>query len=323
MPESGLNLTDVVGSVRKHSKLIVAMTVLTSVAGVIFYMSGHKKYEAKTEFVLRNPMYNDRNNIYNFDARFIDYFGNEDDVDRLLLMSGSDIVQGRVIRNMHLAEAYGIDAGNRKGEHQVAKRFEKNFNIARTEYKDLIVSFDDEDPARAASVANNFVKVLDTTIGDYYADMRRNIYRAIQIKMHQEDSTIDALTDTLVGLRGKYNIYDIISPSRNNIMLSPMKDNGNKEYGKGVEMIQNIESLKDQVVSDRARQTSLVNQYETGFASNNTSLLKVVTEAKEPVSPKGLGGFYTLLASAFLGFFFSVILMSFIDRYINPVGKEN
>ncbi len=322
MSDSGLNLTDVVQSVRKHKGIIIGITFAAALAGVIFYFAGPKKYEAKTEFILRNPLYGDRNNLYNYDTKFIDYFANEDDVDRLMLMAGSDMVQGQVIKNTHLAEAYGIDASNRKGEHQLAKKFEKNFSVTRTEYKDIVLSYDDTDPERAATVANECVKVLESTFGGYYRDMRKGMYMSILEKVKEEDSTIDALTDTLSALRDQYGIYDIISPARNNIMLSPMKDNGHKNYGRGVEQVQNIESLKDQLVSDRARQTTLVNQYKTGISGELMPMLKVVTDAKTPVSPKGIGGFYTLLASAFLGFFFSAMLMSLADRYITNAQRR-
>lgn len=316
MYNSGLHMGDVVDSIRRHKSLIIIITVLSAVAGAIFYIAGPKKFEGKTEFVLRNPLYGDRNNIYNYDTKFIDYFANEDDIDRLMLMSEADIVQSKVIRNMHLAEAYNIDASNRKGDEQLARRFSKSFNITRTEYKDLILTYMDIDPERAAKVANECVTVLDSTFSEYYREMRRGMYQSIIDKVKEEDSTVNSLTDTLIKLRSEYGINDIISPSRNNLMLSPMKENGHKDFGKGVELIQNIESLKDQVVADRAKQTTLINQYTTGNRRDQMPMLKVLTYAKTPVSPKGIGGMYTLLAAAFLGFFFSTMLMAFADRYL-------
>ena len=50
MSDSGLNLTDVVQSVRKHKSLIIGITFAATVAGVIFYYAGPKKYEAKTNY---------------------------------------------------------------------------------------------------------------------------------------------------------------------------------------------------------------------------------------------------------------------------------
>jgi capsular polysaccharide biosynthesis protein len=315
MASNGLHMGDVINSIRRHKNIILVITALTAVAGALFYLAGPKKYEGKTEFIVRNPVYSDRNNLYNYDTKFIDYFANEDDIDRVILMSESEIVQSRVIRNLHLAEAYGIDASNRKGEQQLARKFSKNYNITRTEYKDLVLAYVDVDPERAAKVANEIVKVLDSTFIDYYREMRQHMYQSIADKIKEEDSTINALTDTLVLLREHYGIYDIISPARNNLMLSPMNASGKKDFARGLEMVQNVESLKDQVVADRAKQTTIYNQFNTGTRIDQMPMIKVVTYAKNPVSPKGIGGMYTVLACAFLGFFFSTMLMSFTDRY--------
>ena len=324
MSTPGLNLPDVIESIRKHKGLILTITMASAIAGAIFYLAGPKKYEAKTEFILRNPLYGDRNNLYNNDTKFIDYFANEDDIDRLILMSEAEIVQGRVIRNLRLAEAYKIDVSNRKGEQQLERKFSKSYNILRTEYKDLVLSYVDTDPDRAAVVANMCVKVLDSTFGDYYKDMRAGMYLSILEKVHEEDSSINVLTDTLTVLREEYHIYDIISPARYNLMLGTMKENSHKNFGRGVELIQNIESLKDQLVADRARQMTLVNQYKTGNRQDQMPMLKVVSVAKNPVSPKGIGGMYTVLACALLGFFFSTWLMVFADSSLfRPTNKNN
>jgi hypothetical protein len=314
MSDHGLRIMDVINSIRKHKNVVVFITVATAIAGAVFYLAGPKRYEGKTEFILRNPSYGDRNFIYNSESKFIDYFANEDDIDRLIIMAQSGTVETRVISNMHLAEAYGIDASNRKGEQQVERKFSKNFNITRTEFKSLVLTYVDTDPERAAKVTNECVKVLETSFGDYFKEMRRSMYESVLDKIQQEDSTLNTLTDTMVAMRDRYGIFDIVNPARYNLMMSaPLKSTGNKNYTRGLELIQNLESLKDQVVTDRARQLSLVNQYKTGLKEDQLPLLKVVTVAKNPVSPKGIGGMYTVLACALIGFFFSTVLMMFAD----------
>jgi capsular polysaccharide biosynthesis protein len=314
MATSGFSLPDVIQSIRRHKGIIIAVTVISAIAGALFYLAGPKKYEAKTEFILRNPQYSDRINLYNAETRLFDYFANEDDIDRLILMAEADIVQSKVIKNLHLAEAYGIDVSTRKGEQQLERKFGKNFNISRTEYKDLILSYVDVDPERAATVANESERVLEVTFGNYYKEMRTGMYEAVMEKVKEEDSAIVILTDSLSKMRDQYGIYDIISPARYNLMLGSMKGNGKKDFGKAMELIQNTESIKDEVVAQHTKHLTLVNQYKTGLRAEQLPMLKVVTVAKNPVSPKGIGGLYTLLACAFLGFFFSTSIMLLVDN---------
>ena len=137
MSDQGLRITDVVESIRKHRVMILIISFAAAVAGAVFHLAGPKKFEGRTEFVLRNAMYADRNYIYNTDTKLLDYFANEDDIDRAMMMVEADIVQWKVIQNMNLAKAYGLDISSRKGAQQLGRKFSKNFNITRTEFADF------------------------------------------------------------------------------------------------------------------------------------------------------------------------------------------
>ncbi len=322
MATPGFNLPDIIETVRKHMRLIFVVSFLSAVAAAIFYMAGPRMYEGRTEFLVRNPLYGDRSNLYNADTRIFDYFADEDDVNRILLLAESDIVRSQVIRNMRLDYIYKLDGATRKGQLATERRYNKNLNVTRTEYKDVILSYADTDPELAAGVANEIVRVVGEVYSGYYKDTKRFMYQSIVNKCHEEDSTIASLTDSLSSLRNYYGIYDIISPARNNIMLSSMKENGHKDYGRGVEIIQNLESIKDQVVYDRAKNQTLQNQYSTGLKDDEMPLIKVVTPAKNPLNAKGIGGMLTVLIGALLGFFFSTMLMSLSDHYFSAAVKR-
>ncbi len=306
MNSPGSNQSAIAYNIIKRRKLIAIVTVVAAVAGAIFYLTGLKKYEATSEFILRNPLYSDRGNLYGGE-RAMDYFAGEDDIDKIILLSGSSLVQDQVIHNMHLATAYKVDSTTRKGQLSLEKKFNSNLRLTRTEFKGLLLGYTDTDPDRAANVANETVRILEKEFGGFYKDMRQNMYQSIMDKIHDEDSSINALTDTLARLRDLYGIYDIISPGRNNVILSTVKTTGHPNFASGVERLQNIESLKDELVASRAKQSTLANQYETGNAKDQLPMLKVVTEAKNPVRAKGPGGILTVIICGFLGMFFSIV----------------
>jgi uncharacterized protein involved in exopolysaccharide biosynthesis len=322
MATPGFNLPDLIDTVRKHIRLIIIVSFLAAVVGAIFYLVGPRKYEGRTEFLVRNPLYGDRANLYNTDQKIFDYFADEDDVNRILLLAESDIVRKQVIRNMKLDYAYNADGASRKGQLMVERKYNKNINVVRTEFKDVTLSYMDTDPERAAATANEIVRVVDEVYSGYYKDTRKYMYQSIADKTKEEDSAIVAMTDTLAMLRERYGIYDIISPARNNIMLSEMKETGKADFARGIEEIQNIESEKDQLVYDRAKNKTLQNQYMTGSRMDQMPLITVVTPAKNPVDAKGLGGMLTVLVAGFIGFFFSTMIMSVSDHYLSkPVRK--
>jgi len=323
MATPGFNLPDLIDTVRKHRTLILVISFVSAVAAAIFYLASPRKYEGRTEFLIRNPLFGDRSNLYNSDQKIFDYFADEDDVNRILLLAESDIVRKQVIRNMRLDYIYKADGATRKGQLMVERKYNKNLNVVRTEYKDVVLTYVDTDPERAAGVANEIVRVIDEVYGGYYKDTRKLMYESIADKTREEDSSITALTDTLASLRNRYGIYDIISPARNNIMLSGLKENGHKDFGMGVEEIQNIESMKDQLVYDRAKNKTLENQYLTGSKMDQMHVITVVTPAKNPLDAKGLGGMLTVLVGALLGFFFTTMIMSMSDFYfVKPAKRQ-
>jgi len=115
-------------------------------------------------------------------------------------------------------------------------------------------------------------------------------------------------------LRSESGIYDIISPNRQNLVTSTVKGNG-KDLGRYIELIQNYESVKDMLVTDRTKYISLLNQYSTGIGPNEVSLLHSITIAKPPVDTAGPGLGIILAASFFLGLFFSILYVLLTTYY--------
>ncbi len=243
----------------------------------------------------------------------MDYFASEDDIDRVMAIAKSDMVRNQVIENMHLFAAYGLDSNDAKDADKMGGIWKKNFDATRTEFKNMELSFVDTNAKRAADITNETVRVVEYTYRNYYNAIKAKIYSSIEEKVKETDSTINTLTDTLAALRDHYQIYDIISPGRNN-MMNAIKNNGNKDFGMGIEQIQNIESVKDQIVTDRAKYISLLNEFSTGTKLNDLSFLKVISSATPPVKHAGLGLILTVIACTVVGFFGSVII-ALINAY--------
>ena len=199
--------------------------------------------------------------------------------------------------------------------------FNRNFSIKRTEFKDVHVSYIAYDPATAANVANMSVKVLEETYRHYYTAMKMNMYTSINDKLTQLDSSINALTDTLAGLRDKYGIYSLISPGRRDLINGDIKGNG-KGFGKALEQVQNVESIKDQLVIDRAHYISILNEF-SATTNNSMEFLKLITRALPPTGPSGPGMSTVLLLTGILGMGFSTIYILLITyfRKLNSVER--
>jgi LPS O-antigen subunit length determinant protein (WzzB/FepE family) len=310
-----LNISSLFDILYRRRKLIAYTTIAAVVTGLLFYFIKPKKYEAELIFILKNPLYSDRNYLYNNETKFIDYFANDDDVDRLITMARSDSVQNKIINAFNLAEAYDYDSTSPRQVLKLRKFFNKNLNVYRTESKNVVLTYTDKDPDRAIKVASMCLDESERTLHSFYIGMRRSMYESIVGKIKEEDSTIHFLTDTLSKLRSRYGIYDIISPARYNIMLSAFKDNGKPDYAQGIEEIQNVESVKDELVADRAKHITLANQYTTGTSLTDMPFTYVVNRSRLPIKPKGMNLATILIACAFAGLFFSALYILALNFY--------
>jgi uncharacterized protein involved in exopolysaccharide biosynthesis len=321
MATPSFDLIDVIRTIQKQKRFIIIITAVSLALGGLFLAIKKKKYKAESRFFVNNPLYGDRNTLFRqYETRYVDYFGGDDDLDKVTALANSDTVRDRIIRNCQFEEVYkGASLNDSNGHAMYMAIFNKNFNIKRSEYKDLEVSYVAYDPRTAANVANMTVKVLEETYRHYYTYMKEGINKSISAKVLQLDSAINVLTDTLANMRDRHGIYSIISPGRQNVISGDIKGGG-KGFGRAIEELQNIESVKDQLVTDRAHYISLLNEFSAS-ASNEIGYLKVITRALPPTSPTGPSLMLTLIVAGFLGLFFSITytLMIAYLRKLNEV----
>ena len=322
MTNISFDLVDIIRTIQKQKRFIIIVTLAGVALAVAALLVKKKKYKAEARFFVNNPLYGDRSTLYrSIDTRYVDYYGGDDDVDKIMALSSSDTVRGRIIRNNQFQTVYNRDINTAKGYAELIAIFKKNFNIKRTEFKDMEVSYVAYDPQTAANVANMSVKVLEETFRAYYTNVKYSIQKSISDQVVKLDSSIISLTDTLAAMRDKYGIYSIISPARQNVIMSDIRGGG-KGYGRAIEEIQNVESIKDQLVADRAHYISALNEFES--TTNPTmDYLKVITRAVPPVTPAGLGPVLTVIAAALLSFFFATLyaLIAAYFRRLNAIER--
>ena len=316
------DLVDIIRTIQKQKRFVTIIVVLSMALAGAFLVIIKKKYKAEASFFVNNPLYSDRSNIFrSTDTRYVDYFGGDDDLDKVTALAYSDTVIDRIIRNSDFKIIYRKDITTVKGHDDLMTIFKKNFNIKRTEYKDIQISYIANDAQTAANVANMSVQVLEETYRHYYESIRNSISTSIEDKLKQLNSSIDSLTDSLSVMRDRYGIYNIISPARKNVISGDIKGSG-KGFGRAIEQIQNIESIKDQLVTDRVHYISTLNEF-TATTNAAMDLLKVITRATPPQHPNRPNGILTLLIAGFLGFIFSTLYILIIAyfRKLNAVVR--
>ncbi len=314
MSTPSFDLIDVVRTIQKQKRIIIIITLIAVGLGGIFFAVKKKKFKAASHFLVNNPLYGDRQTLFRAtESRWIDFFGGDDDLDRVVALLNSDTVRDRIIRNCQFQDVYKSDINSEKGHAFLMSVFDKNFNVKRSEYKDIEVSYIAYDSVTAANVANMSVKVAGEVFRDIYTTVKTGIVTSINKQVQQLDSSIKVYTDSLTNMREKYGVYSVINPARQNMMSGEAKGSG-ANYARGMEEVQNIESIKDQLVMDRAHDISLLNEYSTS-ASSSMEYLKVISRAQAPTGPTGASITTVLGVAGFLGLIFSTLMVLVLAYY--------
>lgn len=298
MATPSFDLIDVLRTIQKQKRIIIVLTLVAVGLGGIFFAIKRKKFKADSHFLVNNPLYGDRNTLFrNHEQRYVDYFGGDDDLDRVTALLGSDTVKERIIRNCQFQVVYNADINTEKGHAFLMGVFDKNFNVKRSEYKELEVSYIAYDSVTAANVANMAVKVCEEAFRNYYTSMKIGMAKSIKDELRKVDSTINANAAVMAGRK-------------------PAGDSSS-----AVERPEVLSVTQAQLIQDRAKYVSLINELEA-TTNNSMDYLKVTTRALPPTSPIGPSLVMVLVAAGCLGLFFSTLLVLVLAYYNKLMAVE-
>jgi hypothetical protein len=312
------DLVDIVKTLQQKLRLIIVVTIVAALIGAVAFLVRKKQYKAKATFFVANPLYIDRTNLFRSEySQFIDYFAKEDDVDKVMAIAKSDSLMMRVAQRLDLAKIYGKDLSQPKDRMKLLEIFDGNYEIKRTEYTSVEITYTDPDAGLATSVTNEIQKCISEMYAGYYGNLRAHVYNSLVTKVKETDSSIALMTDTLAALRERYKVYDLISPARKNI-ISGNIHSSSAGLGRGIEEIQNVEATKDRMVSDRAEYISVMNEFTAGNKPGDLPLIQSITNASVPWKPVGFGLGMTIVICALVGFFF-ITLWVLLSTYLRAV----
>lgn len=307
MSNPRFDLVDIIQTLRKHGKLLLIAVIVSAMLGGLFYVFGKKNYKAEADFIISNPLYADRNNLFrNRDTRFVDYFGGDDDLDRVLVIASSDTLRNTVAEQLNLWDAYKLDRTKPADRLKMKEIFKDKYKMERTEYTTGKVYFEDTDPVRAAAVANLSIEVSENIFRSYYLKMKNNVANSVRERIDEIDSKLAELTlDQVELLKNRTNISGTDA-----YLVQETKQN-------------EIAVLKEQLIKDKANNVSILNELLTGVDSNDQNrYVQVITPATPPEKPAGIGMVLTVIGAAFFGFFFVAIYLLIITYYRLLINVE-
>lgn len=307
MSNPRFDLVDIAHTLRNRRRLLLIGVIIAAMLGGLFYVVGKKKYKAEADFIISNPLYADRNNLFRTrDTRFVDYFGGDDDIDRVLVIASSDTLRNYLTDKLNLWEAYKLDKSNPEDRLEMKEIFKDRFKMERTEYTTAKVYYTDTDPERAANVVNLAIEMSESIFRGYYLKMKDNVANSIRKRIGDIDTEIK---DNVMQMAQLNEELRSANTDAERIMIRT----------KGEE----LSAINGQLIEDKARNASLLNEFMTGVDEEDRNrYLQVITPATPPVEPAGVGLALTIIGAAFFGFFFISIYILIVSYYKLLIAVE-
>lgn len=187
------NLVSATRILLKWKKHILGVSILSAVvAALVALFVLDEYYLSQSVFYPINQSQNDRSIIFN-GAQVMAYYGDKNDVNRLLTMANSKQLIEEIIEQFGIVEHYKIDKNKPFWKTKVYKKFLKNYAAIKTEKDAIEVSLFDTDPKLAATIVNTIVKILDTRNSKAIKENRSRLLTALEEDIQKESTKLSGL----------------------------------------------------------------------------------------------------------------------------------
>lgn len=201
------HILDILGIIWKKRRFLMYVVVLSGVVSIIaslvlpnYYLANTTFYAASQDLAKPSPIVAVDNNI--------DYYGNNQDLDRLFSIANSTVVKEFLIDSFDLYNHYGIDVNSSKAELKIHEKLSKLYGSKKTKYDALELWVEDEDPIIAAQMVN----AARNKINEEAQKIIKSSQNAL-LKTHQEnilfsEMLLARLSDSLERARDQYQLFD-------------------------------------------------------------------------------------------------------------------
>ena len=355
------NLLSVLATLYKWRKKIIISCIAAAILSVIITLCLSNYYKATTIFYAASPDLAKPTPLGEMEGDK-DFYGEEEDLDRLFSISSSGDVIDYLINKYDLYTHYDIDPKSKKGPFKIRERFNKQYTTLKTKFGALQLSVEDTDPKLAADITNDARDKINLIAQNLIKESQAQLLSTYKTNIEYKAIAVKNLSDSLYRTREKFSIYntesqgqiyaELLAKTSSALMdkkaraavfksIPSMQDS--VRYMGGI--IQGLEnqkkSLTDQVnwfnkglahvmnlefeQKDFAKQLSLDKErYKQLQAAYQTPFngIHVVEQAEVPVIKSRPGRTLIVLGSVFATFILSILAVLFLEAYQNLDWKR-
>ncbi len=207
------NLLGVIQTIWKWRKKVLWVTGITFIGACLitffllpnYYSSSAVFYAASPNLAFPEPV--------GMESKETEYYGEEEDMDRILTISESNEVAEYLIEKFNLAERFDINPEARLGDYKIMKEFRELYTVKKTKFDAVQVSMEDKDPQVAKDIASAAWMKIDEIAQRLIKESQKLELATRRLTVLEKENQLKMLNDSLEKVRMDYGIYNTTSQS--------------------------------------------------------------------------------------------------------------
>ncbi|MBR9919860.1 MAG: hypothetical protein GYB31_03415 [Bacteroidetes bacterium] len=202
------SLLGVIRTLFKWKKFLIITTGIAAIGAIIIVLFLPVYYQAVTIFYAASPDLSMPERIFGTSNEAMEYYGEEEDIDRIQTIAQSNELADFLIDSFNLYEHYDIDKKDLLAGYYVKETFYGQYEVKKTKYDALELSVEDTDPELSAKIANTARRKIDDIAQRLVKESQAQVIATYENSISENQSLLNALNDSLQIVRSKFGVFN-------------------------------------------------------------------------------------------------------------------
>lgn len=202
------SLVEVLQTLFKWKRQLFFTCLAAGIGSIIISLLLPVYYKSTTVFLAASPDQAKPELLFGKGTLRTQYYGNENDIDRILTLAQSNEVVEFLIDSFNLFEHYDIDPTHPKAKYKVKQAFFDLYEIKKTKRDAIELSIEDRKKEMAARIVNAARERLNEIAQGLIKERQFKAINTFETSMVVKEKQLTALSDSLIKLRSRYGIYN-------------------------------------------------------------------------------------------------------------------
>lgn len=202
------NLLGILETLARYRRYIIGVCAIVGIGAFIIALLLPVYYQATTLFLAASPDLTMPERIFGTSATDMQYFGNNNDNDRLLTIAESSELADFLIREFNLYEHYNIDSTGPKAGFYIQEKFFDLYDVQKTKRDALQIAIEDKDPQLAAAMANAARDRIDVIARGLIKESQQRLMDTYKSSIDASSAQLSVLGDSIQAVRNRYGVYN-------------------------------------------------------------------------------------------------------------------